>query len=128
METKKMTTKKELRDKLNEAIIALHEAATLAQSTMSEHGIPMLGLASQLNVDAGRLVTYVRENLAESKGYQAQFKNVDGVWVRAQLDLFSSPGSALTWIGEQRLTGGLLGGNVRSNWRVVPQGHLEFIS
>ena len=55
----------ELKKKLLNIIAELNEAATLASKTKSEKGLakglPMLGLACQLRMDAGEIAMTVRE-------------------------------------------------------------------
>ena len=55
----------ELKKKLLSIVAELNEAATLASKTKSEKGLakglPMLGLACQLRMDAGQIAKAVRE-------------------------------------------------------------------
>jgi hypothetical protein len=55
----------ELKAKLLNIIAELNEAATMAAKTKREQGLaaglPMLGLSSQLHIEAGKLAKIVRE-------------------------------------------------------------------
>ena len=55
----------ELKKKLLAIVAELNEAATLASKTKAQQGLaaglPMLGLASQLHIEAGKIARIVRE-------------------------------------------------------------------
>lgn len=64
--------------------------------------------------------------MTTTKRYQVQ-ANANGVWVRAQLSTFSSALGTLDWIDEQIRHPKFKGAEQRKNWRVVYQGHPNWI-
>ena len=61
------------------------------------------------------------------KLYQPQFKLTNGIWVRSTKEEFDTPAKALDYIHTEVIVNTWQGADNRGNWRVVPQGHPEYI-